>query len=629
MYKILPSSTNFNLITYTLSMQKQFNVFFLITSVVSFTVIALRNYFVPFNHDETASFFMYIQSGNYIPFYSIADANNHVLNSFLSNICFHLFGSSPFALRLPNLFGFLVLVYATYKLSKSLQKTGSKVFLTIALLFSFHWLSFFSTCRGYGISMALLILGIATLVDYINNTSKTKSFILCFVCFQLAVSANLILIIVVLLLSGIVMLVQLFNNKLFKLTTLLIWLLHFAAVYYWLSFSFYLQDKGALYYGEADSYWKRTFVSLIQLITGYGNAIVCYTILALFIAVILLSFYLNKNNLLNIIGQFKKPSLSLLFASVLCLLISAFYAMNKLKGINYPEDRTGLFFYLFFVLLVSFTIDKFSVKANTIILYPVSLFIAIHFFYNLNFREHSLYVYETIPQHFYTTLVNEQKKSEEHITIGGHRVRELFFGFMNYRNSGYLNPADPTETMQMNCDYYIARKEVDKNYQNYYDVIDTEPDWGFMVLKRKEKIKRILLAEVQDKNVDTQDGEFMEVYRSTDTSSASVNPLLAELTFDVGQIPVPNNVWMVFQVNDSANQTSSYKRYPLYWSGDDLNGRKSLICGLTSGNLPKGKKNIVCYFWNIKKEPFKIQVHSFKLYRLEGNGVDYVAPEIK
>jgi hypothetical protein len=142
----------------TLKQQNRFNIFFLITSVISFIVIALRSWLVPFNHDETATFFMYVQSGNYMPFYSIADANNHVLNSFLSNVCFHLFGSSPFSLRLPNLLGFIILVYATYKISKSLRLIGSKVFLTMALLFSFHWLSFYSTCRGYGVSMALLTL---------------------------------------------------------------------------------------------------------------------------------------------------------------------------------------------------------------------------------------------------------------------------------------------------------------------------------------------------------------------------------------------------------------------------------------------------------------------------------------
>ena len=85
-----------------------FKVLFASVSVIVFIIIALRSYLVPFNHDETATFFFFIQSGNYMPFHSAVDANNHVLNSILGNICFHLFGSSPFALRIPNLIGLII-----------------------------------------------------------------------------------------------------------------------------------------------------------------------------------------------------------------------------------------------------------------------------------------------------------------------------------------------------------------------------------------------------------------------------------------------------------------------------------------------------------------------------------------
>ncbi|MEO8761919.1 MAG: hypothetical protein ABI388_10655, partial [Bacteroidia bacterium] len=565
---------------------------------------------------------------NYMPFYSNTDANNHVLNSFLSNVCFHLFGSSPFSLRLPNLLGYLILIFATYKISKHVQQVGSKIFITTALLFSFHWLSFFSACRGYGLSMALLTMSIAALLDYINNTSNRKLFVVTLLLFQLAMSANLILIIVVALLSVILLIIQLANKKLFTLSTIIIWLLHFMAVYYWLSFSFYLQDKGALYYGAGESYWKVTFVTLLDLLIGFSNPAIKYTLVSFFVITLLLTVYINKNNFLKILQQLKKPSSSLLMAFVLSSLAIGFYLMHKLMHVNYPEDRTGLFFYLFFVLLICFTFDRLPFIVNSSVLLFISLVIIIHFACNVNFRKHSLSVYETIPQHFYDTLVKEQNKSSERITIGGHRVRELFYGFMNYRNGGYLNPADPTEVMQMNCDYYIARNGIDNNYQNYYDVIDSEPDWGFVLLKRKEKIKRILLSELKSNIVETEDEEFKNVYAKTDTTT-NINPVVAELNFDIKQIPVPSNIWMVLQINDSAGQVITYKRYPLYWSGDDLNQRKNLSYSLTSGNLPLGAKTIVCYFWNIKKEPFIIKVNSFKLYQLEGKGIDYVAPDIK
>ena len=118
----------------------KFKYLFLLTSVLVFFVVALRSYLVPFNHDETATFFYFIQSGKYMPFHSAIDANNHVLNSLLGNVCFHLSGSSPFSLRIPNLIALIILMLATYKISKFLNQFGSKVVLMAGLLLSFHWL---------------------------------------------------------------------------------------------------------------------------------------------------------------------------------------------------------------------------------------------------------------------------------------------------------------------------------------------------------------------------------------------------------------------------------------------------------------------------------------------------------
>ena len=607
----------------------KFKYLFLLTSSLVFFVVALRSYLVPFNHDETATFFYFIQSGKYMPFHSAIDANNHVLNSLLGNVCFHLFGSSPFSLRIPNLIALIILMLATYKISKFLNQFGSKVVLMAGLLLSFHWLSFFSACRGYGLSMALLMMGIAFMLDYINNTENKSAFIFSIVFWQLAISANLILIIVVLLLSGITFIIQISNKKLINPLVIVTWLLHFAAIFYWLSFSFYLQENGALYYGEGTDYWKVTFVSLIQLLVGNYSFFIKCSLITVIISIIFGWFFLHKKDLLNGKIQLQRPSFSILFFVILNALVLGFYLMNKILGVNYPEDRTGLFFYVFFVLLLSFTLDKSSVTINSIIGYVIAALFFIHFLANLNFRKHSLNVYETMPEHFYTTLLNEQSKSEERITIGGHRVRELFYGFINYRHGGLLNPADPTEVMQMNCDYYIATKQEEKYFKPYYDIIDTEPDWGFVILKRKEKIKRNKVLELNNIYIKKNQHEFIEIYGHTDTVFANTKPLIAEINFNIEKSPIPVNAWLVLQVNDSLDQTIYFKRYPLQWTADDLNGKQNLSYSLITGNLPSKSKKIVFFIWNIEQKPISMKVNSLKIYQIEGKGVDYVAPDIK
>jgi hypothetical protein len=606
-----------------------FPVLFSVISAIVFIIVALRSYLVPFNHDETATFFFFIQSGNYMPFYSAADANNHILNSFLGNLCFHLFGASPFSLRIPNLVGLIILIFGTYKISSYLNFFGSKILLTSGFLLSFHWISFFSACRGYGLSLALLVMGVSLMLEFIANPINKSKYLWSLLLFQLAISSNLILIIVVLLLSGIMIVIQIMNKKFLNPLTIGAWLLHFSAICYWLTFSFYLQDSGALYYGEGDSYWSVTFATLIQLLVGGYTSIVKWVLIGIVLATIVSFLIVNRKHLLNIRHQFKKPDYSILFFVVLWSLVLGFYLMNKLFGVNFPEDRTGLFFYLFFVLLLCFTIDKFSVSLNQIVGFGFAGFLVFHFFSNINFRKHSLNVYETIPEHFYTTLLNEQKKSPERITIGGHRVRELFYGFFNYRYDGILNPADPTEVMQMNCDYYIATKQEEKYFKEYYDIIDSEPDWGFVLLKRKDKLRRLEGLKVEDFEIIDNNNEFIEIYGKNDTIFSNTNPLLAEIDFDIEKIPVPNNVWFVFQINDSLDQTIYFKRYPLQWSGYNLNRRKHMSYSLVTGNLPFKSKKMVCFFWNLYMVPISINVNSLKIHQLYGKGVDYQAPDIK
>src|SRR6185312_6700744 len=125
---------------------KIFNKAFLVLSLFVFIVVAVRAALVPFCHDETATFFYYIQTGDYLPYIAHGDANNHILNSFFSWICFRLFGSSPFALRLPNLVSLAILIIAVYRLAGQLTHSASKVILVAGLLISFNWLGFFDVC---------------------------------------------------------------------------------------------------------------------------------------------------------------------------------------------------------------------------------------------------------------------------------------------------------------------------------------------------------------------------------------------------------------------------------------------------------------------------------------------------
>ena len=77
------------------------------------------------------------------------------------------------------------------------------------------------------------------------------------------------------------------------------------------------------------------------------------------------------------------------------------------------------------------------------------------------------------------------------------------------------------------------------------------------------------------------------------------------------------------------DQTIYFKRYPLQWTANNLNGKQNLSYSLITGNLPSKSKKIACFIWNIEQKPISMKVNSLKIYQIEGKGVDYMAPDIK
>jgi hypothetical protein len=607
--------------------QKPFCYFFIIVSVVVFIIVGIRCATVPFSHDETATFFYYIQSGDFLPYYAHNDANNHVLNSCLSWICLKLSGDSPFSLRLPNLSALIVLIFATFRISRHLTHLHSKLVLLAGFLLSFHWLSFYSLCRGYGLSMSFLVLSISYLIEYFNSKEIKKLFLF-YLFIQIAICANLILVIIGMALTFPIILFQFLNKELLKKPNIITLLIHTMLILFWVKFSFFLQAGGQLYTGAGESYWRITFISLVELLSGTANKwmpfLMVFSFLVLIIAAITMNFKRIRTNFQQVFTP--APFYLLMLAG----LIAAFYGMKIFLHINYPEDRTGLFFYVFFVLSVVFTMEQFSGTPVKVLAWFIVTGALIHFTLNVNFREHPLSMYETIPEKFYTRLLEEQKSSPEKITIGGQVGLELIYDFWNYRHGGALNIIDASyNQMFMNCDYAIAWKLQEQYYKPYYDEIDEEKNrsqWGITLLKRREKIKRNLLISIDSLNLIQGNGEFYNLYLAKDTSFKSTNPLLVEFNIGWIQTEMPVKSWLVFEIDTAEGKTVCYKRIPLNWIRYDWSKSKEQKLYLTGGQLPKKIHSLVCYLWNLEKKEIKLKINSVRIYQLEGNGINAASP---
>ncbi len=600
----------------------KFNLFYFVAFAIAFLIVLIRCINVPFAHDEVATFYYYIQSEQFLPFLSHIDANGHFLNSLLGWISFKLFGSSVLALRLPCLFAFLVLGYGVYKHCQTLNNTLAKIILTTAFVLSFNIINFYSLCRGYGLSISFLVLALYYFFNYLQNSKF--SYALKFVLFaQIALCANLTLVFTLLIATGIMMLFQIKSKQLFSIKNLLLLALNFGLVFFWVKYAFYLQENGALYYGSGNhSYWKTTFESLLDTVFIKHVAVYIVTLVSFAVLFVSWCIQLFKYKLKFLSGS--KFGLSFF---MLLSLIAAFHFLKLFFHVNYPEDRTGLFFYILFILSIAFLLDEFELKPFLAFsIFPIYFFI--HFALNINFSKHAWGFYETMPKEFFDILLAEQKKTPRPITIGGHRVLELFFSFYNYNSEEKLNHMMPPELMSMNCDYYVTWKKDKPYYDKYYTELANAKYWNMVLLKRKVEIERGLVMENNEAKEFKGADEYYSFYEKIDTTFISKDPIMVEFDISISNAPIPLNAFLVLQV-DVDGKSQYFRRTALNWMKYDWNDTRHFKTCIQTDSLPLQKCRLVAFLWNIEKKEITFKLNSLKLYHLKAEGINEVSKAIE
>lgn len=604
-------------------LNNRFNLLFFVIAILAFAVVVIRAKTTPFTHDETATFYYFIQSGHYMPYYAHLDTNNHILNSMLTHWCYVLMGSSKFALRIPNLIFFVIMLIGLFRICKHLRSDPAKLLLLFGFVISYNWLTFFSVSRGYGISFGAFIMAISFLLDYFKNNNLKHFIYLCF-WMQLAIAASLIMMPVFCIMLGLIVLYQLLNSKFFSIGNILNVLINAALILYWVKFSSYLKDEHGLTHGAGESYWQVAFVTLIYMVTGSYSQILQGILVGITSVLILagvFQFIKSKPNLKTLLNEPHFWFLLLFAFEILCI-----YLMKKLMGINYPEDRTALFFYATLILYAVFLIEKMNNSLMHYLSVLICVSLLVHFVMKLNFRKHELYIYDTFPSRFYDKLLEEQKNNSLPITIGGHRCREFIYGFMNYRSDGALNAMDAPELLHMNADYLVAKAGEKPFYDKYYTELDSEPDWNFRLLKRRDKIINKLEHELKDKHL-KGNGEFYEMLNDTNNALfPNKNPIRVDFTFKTVQLPVPFEAWLVVQIDNEDGSKFCFKRSALNWIKKDYNNDKEYVYSVITPPMPKHYKCFKVFLWNIKQEEIDITFTSVKLYQMYGKGINYRAP---
>jgi hypothetical protein len=580
--------------------------------------IVLRAIFVPMLHDEIATFFRYVHINEVFPWFSEWSANNHYLNSLMTLIHYRIFGSSPVVLRLANLMFFPLYFYFSWKISGLLKNPWLKYGLLLSLLFAHNFLEFFGTSRGYGISMALL-MGAVWYTILLWKEPKPRYTFFVLTSLVLATYANLTIMNSFILLTGFIVMILLLKKKREGLVAHAVYILLLAItpLLFFTKLLFRLQAEGELHYGKPDGFISVSVATISKLLTGHDSMLVKVVPMVLFAVAFVIFVVVAGKNIKNrgFTSLFKHQWI---FLFLLTGNIAASVLENKIFGTNFPEDRTGLYFYPLLAGSVFFSLDqiRFRMRWKAIIPAIPFVFFLVHFLLHLNLSWSSL-ENQAIPERFYKTVSSDISANGFPSTVQGYQGRVMRWAFMNYRTGTEAGLVHFSGYPSLAGDYQIVTGNDYSFWDNYYEMADKDKQSGLALLKRKTMLNRELIYQQNGiKSNNTVTEEFFELSRgSIDTLAGS--PIYFGFDLELVSTVKPLHAWIVATVYDTGGNTIRYEFFPVDWYRADWSEpEKPIRNGILIHDLPENTSDYVFYIWNIRKDPFELRNGRFSMFKM-------------
>jgi len=368
--------------------------FFTLASII-WVYLGLRSYYIPLIHDETVTYYLYMQNGNFIPPWAYWDANNHLLNSAIGALTHFMFGHSPFVARLGSWLSFLPLVFFLYRISSLFKDSLTRWAILIPLLTTPFFIEFFSLTRGYGMAMAWFIGTMFFAIQYIKTNAKSSLYWMTVTGILTSLS-SLSVIVAVLIVYGWIFLYTVFTQKEPLGKWVARWfgvlvLPQLPLVYY----VFQLKERGLLYYG-GDDVVKFTLQPLARY---FLNNRELWWVFAIAFSLVILVHLVNyfKTGVTEIFNPIR------VFPFVLIVSVISVFAQHFILGVNYPEDRAALYFFpLLIISLATLPVPK---TIRILVVLPL-LWFPFDLATSANIQYSKLWPNEHVPFRFWQKVTN-------------------------------------------------------------------------------------------------------------------------------------------------------------------------------------------------------------------------------
>ena len=571
------------------------NTIILIAGILSFIYVAARAYLIPAYHDEINSFFLYIQTGDFQPFYSNADTNNHVLNTLFAHLFFLLFGDHIFILRLANLLSYAIYLIFVWKIGNTFSSRWLKISWFATMISSLYVLSFFSLARGYGISMAMLVTVIYYLLEY-SKTHATKSILLGVFASSVGVWAYMGLMIpglVAGLLFGVLFLQYMINSRNLKHATFVVpgaIFLFAIPFYYAITYSLFIKAHSEIYGSEAKSFLKAVVFNGIDDFSGKPGSYTGYVtvaVIALTLVATALTILLKK--------QFKSPAL--LIQLLLWGTAAGTIALNHLFGVEYPEGRMAVYYYILIMAPLFVSINETKNTVYKIAGYVVTAVMFIQFIVTFNFSYAPCWRYGTLPKEIFAKIADESRAMKYLPTISANPIMDRQYQYDNFIARNGLNSPQTNKFPSQISDFIIANNSIGNAPVAGYDTVYYDFDTQVYLLKRQKEFEWIQVSEAHNIQFEGNQ-EYFDVTQVNDAEEFRNLPFCFDVDFNAQSERFPFRCILVCDVWNKQNKSleSSYIYLQSLYS--DATSPAHFHQRIYLENIPETAETIKIFFYN-------------------------------
>ncbi|HRD51014.1 MAG TPA: hypothetical protein PKY96_00325 [Flavobacteriales bacterium] len=560
----------------------------------------MRAALVPLAHDEAATFQTYVLTGNYLPYLAHWDAGNHLLVTAVARGSYLLFGDGPLALRGFPVLCFLLWAWYALRFALLLEERMIRCALFTALLLMPFVAEFFALFRGYGPSLAFLLMALFHAVRFTAEARRTD-LVLLLVAMLLACAASLTLIMFWCMLLAGSAVVLLRNRRRDASAWAALLIIGALPLLLAAHYSFELSARGLLYYGTGDGLLSGTLASLSKWVLGIGDGSIGALIMLLPIPIGAWALRAGRHRMV----------ISGLMLLILGELLGRFI-LAEAFGVLYPQDRTAMHLVPVLLLLFAFSVSALTNEHAwwpwaSVILFVLPLRTAM----GLNFDRTSFWPEQAIPAGVFEAVMDRQAQLTRPLVIGGYHQHAAVWAYGSMRRNGSLPMLDVNGFPQPTCDLML----IDRSYFQAppgFSVITEAPHGKLTLMQRDPPLVTTIVMDTA-LIVQPTDAEFIELLVVEGVPWFAEESLI-EVDAVLRSVSAPLDVRLVVEVKAADGTSLHYdvvdaQRVRAQWQGEDWREIRRAPAHPNASRL-------VCYLWNPQRHVFSADHVQVRAHRV-------------